>query len=243
MSALDIEPLAARARFGRAPFLLQHRLTRHALFAPARLEEIALEEPRNDAAYGVLLRRCLDEIRAAAADLAGGMHAEELKVVLAPPGALTPCRAETEESFVLQVRGRQALRVFERSALSAEELERLHARGERELVWREARAAPGRSYNLMPGLGVHVPVAAPYWVQTGPEESIAVCIGFRTRASARAAHTHRMNAFLRRLGFEPTPVGVSPWLDRLKQLAYKIRRARPLAAPFVLRTASSGDRR
>lgn len=243
MSALDISASALRARLGRAPFLLQHRLTRHPLFAPARIEEIALEEPNDDPAYGVLLRRCLDEVRAAAPEFTGGMHAEQLKVLFAPPGGLTPYRAETEEGFILQIRGRQTLRVFERTALSAEELERLHARGQRELVWRGVQPAPGRSYNLMPGLGVHLPVAAPYWVQTGPDESIAVFIGFRTRASARAAQAHRMNAFLRGLGFDPSPVGESPWLDRLKQLAFKIRRARPLAAPFVLRTASSGDRR
>lgn len=237
MSALDITASALRARLGRAPFLLQHRLTRHPLFAPARIEEIALEEPNDDPAYGVLLRRCLDEIRAAAPDLTRGMHAEQLKVLLAPPGALAPYRAETEEGFILQVRGRQTLRVFERTALLAEEIERRHARGQGE------QPLLSRSYNLMPGLGVHLPVAAPYWVQTGPEESIAVFIGFRTRASARAAQAHRMNAFLRGLGFDPSPVGESPWLDRLKQLAFKIRRARPLAAPFVLRTASSGDRR
>ena len=243
MSILDISATALRARFGRAPFLLQHRLTRHPLFAPARIEEIALEEPENDPAYGVLLRRCLDEIRAAARDLTAGMHGEQLKVVFSPPGALTPYRAEPEQCFILQIRGRQTLRVFEGTVLSSEELERLHARGQRELVWRGAHAALGRNYNLMPGLGVHVPVAAPYWLQTGPEASLALSIGFRTRASARTAQAHRVNAFLRRLGFEPSPVGESPWLDRLKQLAYKIRRARPLVAPFVLRTASSGDRR
>lgn len=243
MSALDISAAALRARLGRAPFLLQHQLARHPLFAPARIEEIALEEPKHDPAYVVLLRRCLDDIRAAAPQFTGGMHAEQLKVLFAPPGGLTPYRAETEEGFILQIRGRQTLRVFERTVLSAEELERLHARGQRELGWRDAQAAPACSYNVMPGLGVHIPVAAPYWVQTGPEESIAVFIGFRTRASARAAQAHRMNAFLRGLGFDPSPVGESPWLDRLKQLAFKIRRARPLAAPFVLRTASSGDRR
>ena len=243
MSALDITASALRARLGRAPFLLQHQLARHPLFAPARIEEIALEEPNDDPAYGVFLRRCLDDIRAAAPEFTGGMHAEQLKVLFAPPGGLTPYRAETEEGFMLQIRGRQTLRVFERTALSAQELERLHARGERELVWRAAQAAPGCSYNLMAGLGVHIPVTAPYWMQTGPEESVAVFIGFRTRAFARAAQAPRMNTFLGNLGFDPSPVGESPWLDRLKQLAFKIRRARPLAAPFVLRTASSGDRR
>ena len=243
MSILDIPAGALRTRFGRAPFLVQHRLTRHPLFAPACIEEMALEKPRNDPAYSVLLRRCLDELRSAARDLTGGMHAEQLKVFFAPPGGLTPYRAETEESFILQIRGRQTLCAFDRAVLSAEQVERLHARGQRELAYRDAHAALGRTYNLMPGLGVHVPVAAPYWVKTGPEESIAVSIGFRTRTSARAAQAHRMNAFLRRLGFEPSPVGEWPWLDRLKQLAFKIRRARPLAAPFVLRTASSGDRR
>jgi hypothetical protein len=243
LSVLDIPAGALRTRFGRAPFLVQHRLTRHPLFAPACIEDLALEKPTNDPAYAVLLRRCLDELRSAARDLTGGMHAEQLKVLLTPPGGLAPYRAETEESFILQIRGRQTLYVSDRAVLSADELERLHARGQRELVYRDAHAALGRGYNLMPGLGVHVPVATPYWLKTGPEESIAVSIGFRTRASARTAQAHRMNAFLRRLGFDPLPVGEWPWLDRLKQLAFKIGRARPLAAPFVLRAASSGDRR
>jgi hypothetical protein len=243
LSVLDIPAGALRTRFGRAPFLVQHRLTRHPLFAPACIEDLALEKPTNDPAYAVLLRRCLDELRSAARDLTGGMHAEQLKVLLTPPGGLAPYRAETEESFILQIRGRQTLYVSDRAVLSADELERLHARGQRELVYRDAHAARGRGYNLMPGLGVHVPVATPYWLKTGPEESIAVSIGFRTRTSARTAQAHRMNAFLRRLGFDPLPVGEWPWLDRLKQLAFKIGRARPLAAPFVLRAASSGDRR
>lgn len=282
MGYLDLALPAFRAKFGRAPFIVQHRLAAHALFALPRLVELARslpaskvewnsgqvpvsldpsETPRNglspeetirrieecsswlvlknvehDPEYARLLERCLGEVQNAGPDLAAGMHGFESFVFVSSPNAVTPYHMDPEENFLLQIRGRKILRVFERSVLSAVELERFHTGAHRNLVYRDEYASRARAFTLMPGTGVHVPVTAPHWVQNGPEVSVSFSITFRTRASARAAHAHQMNAILRKIGIEPAPVGESALRDRVKELAYKIKRARPLAAPSVLRT-------
>jgi hypothetical protein len=282
MGYLDIALPAFRARFGRAPFIIQHRLASHALFALPRLVELArslpakqvewnsgnvplsldpAQTPRNglspeetirrieecsswlvlknverDPRYAELLQRCLGEVGRAGADLSAGMHGLESFIFISSPNAVTPYHMDPEENFLLQIRGRKTLRVFDRSVLSATELERFHAGAHRNLVYRDEYAAHARAFNLMPGVGLHVPVTSPHWVQNGPEVSVSYSITFRTTASARAAHAHRLNAVLRKWGFNPGPVGQSPLRDRLKELAWKIKRARPLAVPSVLRT-------
>ena len=289
MNHLDIAAPAFRAKFGRAPFLVQHRLSAHRLFALERLVELTqalpaasvewnagqvpvsldpAHTPRNgltpaetirriekcnswlvlknverDPEYAELLQRCLGQVGAVEPALTAGMHDHESFVFISSPGAVTPYHMDPEENFLLQIRGRKTMRVFDRAVLTPRELERFHNGAHRNLVYRDEYAARAQAYNLMPGLGVHVPVTAPHWVQNGPEVSISYSITFRTAASARAANAHQMNALLRKIGVEPAPVGHSVLRDRLKQLALKIKRARPLAAPFVLRTASSGDRR
>jgi hypothetical protein len=288
MPLLDIAAPAFRAKFGRAPFLVQHRLAAHSLFALPRLVALARElpaasvewnagkvpisldpahTPRNglspeetirrieecsswlvlknverDPAYAALLRACLGEVGVVAPQLTEGMHGHESFIFISSPGAVTPYHMDPEENFLLQIRGRKTMRIFDRAVVSAAELERFHKGAHRNLTYRDEYAARAQAYNLMPGLGVHVPVTAPHWVQNGPEVSISYSITFRTKASARAAHAHQMNGWLRTLGFDTSPVGESVLKDRMKQLALKIKRARPLAAPFLLRTASSGDR-
>ena len=282
MGYLDIAVPALRAKFGRAPFIIQHRLAPHRLFALPRLVELARslpagkvewnsgnvpvsldpgETPRNglspeetirrieqcsswlvlknverDPEYAELLDRCLGEVDRAAPDLTAGMHGFESFIFVSSPNAVTPYHMDPEENFLLQIRGRKIMRVFERSVLTAVELERFHTGAHRNLVYRDAYATRARAFTLMPGIGLHVPVTTPHWVQNGPEVSVSFSITFRTRATARAAHAHQMNAILRKIGIEPSPVGESALRDRVKELAYKIKRARPLVAPSVLRT-------
>jgi len=59
--------------------------------------------------------------------------------------------------------------------------------------------------------------------------SISFSITFRTPDLERRAMVYNVNAFLRRRGLRPTPVGQSPWRDSLKCLGQRVcRRARRL---------------
>ena len=88
-------------------------------------------------------------------------------------------------------------------------------------VARGTCGAPRRAeYGTLPkatsGDGLHFPVAAPHWVQNGPEVSISFSITFQTKDSADRKSLHRLNKQLRKFGLRPSNVGASPWRDRAK---------------------------
>ena len=132
---------------------------------------------------------------------------------------MTPYHMDPEENFLLQARGTKTISVLppeDPRALSTEELEGFHGGAHRNLVFRERYRALATAFELAPGRGVHVPVTAPHWVQNGPGVSISFSITLRTRDSIRRAHAHRANGMLRRMGFDPGPVGSSIFADELK---------------------------
>lgn len=189
---------------------------------------LVLKNVERDPQYAELLERCLAEVR----PHVPGMSQQQGFIFVSSPGAVTPYHMDPEENFLLQVRGSKTMRVFDRAVLSERELERFFGGAHRNLAYRDEYASRARAFRLSPGLGVHVPVTAPHWVQNGPEVSVSFSITFQTPASTRMAHAHRMNARLRRLGLRPAPVGGSPLRDALKQLAFRVLRragARPQA--------------
>ena len=183
---------------------------------------LVLKNVESDPQYRALLERCLDEVAA----LVPGMSQQQGFIFVSSPGALTPYHMDPEQNFLLQVRGGKTMHVFDphdREVLSEAEIERFFTGAHRNLVFREACRGRSRPFRLTPGLGVHVPVTAPHWVQNGEEVSVSFSITFQTPASARKAHAHRLNALLRRWGIEPAPVGDSPLRDGVKQLVNRAR--------------------
>lgn len=173
--------------------------------------------------YAELLDRCLAQVRACA-NLTY-MSDRAAFIFVSSPGAVTPYHMDPEENFLLQLRGRKTVHVWDaadRSVLSEQELERFFTGAHRNLAFKESYQAKARSFALQPGSGVHVPLTAPHWVMNGPEVSVSFSITFQTRASQRRTQAHRVNARLRRWGLAPFPVGRSALRDGLKQLAYRI---------------------
>ena len=190
-----------------------------------RIEEcnswMVLKNVEVDPDYGALLDRCLAEVAAGGGPPVREMRDPEAFVFVSSPGAMTPYHMDPEENFLLQARGTKTIWVLPKDdpgVLSVDELERFYGGAHRNLVFRERYRALAAAFTLSPGLGVHVPVTAPHWVQNGPAVSISFSLTFRTRATARRAHAHRANGVLRRMGFEPSPVGASVFGDELKHL-------------------------
>ena len=190
-----------------------------------RIEEcnswLVLKNVEAQPEYAELLLGCLAEVGASAPVPARGMHDYEAFIFVSSPRALTPYHMDPEENFLLQIRGRKTMHVFERSVLSDREVENFFSGAHRNLVYRDEYAARSKAFALEPGTGVHVPVIAPHWVQNGPEVSISFSITFRTAASIRTSQVHRFNAALRRWGMRPTPPGESRLRDGVKQLLFK----------------------
>ena len=182
---------------------------------------LVLKSVERDPGYRLLLEACLAEVRAASARLTEGMCDPHAFIFVSSPGAVTPYHMDPEENFLLQIRGTKTMSVFDRadrSVVSEPQIERFFTGAHRNLEWREEFQRSARTFELRPGVALHVPFASPHWVQNGPEVSISFSITFNTRASMRTLHAHKVNARLRRWGVVPVPVGRSALRDSLKQL-------------------------
>ena len=181
---------------------------------------LVLKNVEQDPAYRVLLERCLAQLRVP-------LRERQAYIFVSSPGAVTPYHMDPEENFLLQIRGRKVMHVFDpadRAVLSERDIERFFTGAHRNLAFRDEYRPKAERFALTPGVALHVPLAAPHWVQNGPEVSISFSITCQTRESMRRTQVYRMNARLRRMGLNPRPAGQSPLHDGLKQLCYRMVR-------------------
>jgi hypothetical protein len=193
-----------------------------------RIEEckswMVLKNVEHDPEYAALLDRCLAEVESLGHADARHVDHREAFVFLSSPGSVTPYHIDPEWNFLLQVRGKKFMHVFDPAVLSEQELERFYSGAHRNLVYREEYAQKMEAFELSPGDGVHVPVTAPHWVKNGPETSVSFSITFQTRLSERRGIVYRVNHLLRQRGWSPPPVGASGWRDGLKYFGYRLVR-------------------
>jgi hypothetical protein len=211
---------------------------------------MVLKRVEQDAEYGALLDRCLDDIAVHARGIVPPMHRREGFIFLSSPNAVTPFHIDAEYNFLLQIRGTKTVSMWDpadRFVLPEELLERFYANFvHRNLPWRDVFQTTAFVLPLAPGEGLHFPVTVPHWVKNGPEVSVSFSITFRTADSARRELLYKANARLRKLGLSPTPVGESILLDRTKQLAFgaaaALKRMWAPAAHRALRRDHTGAR-
>jgi hypothetical protein len=188
---------------------------------------MVLKYVETDPAYRDLLERCLAEIRPHSEPLHPGMCKPEAFIFLTSPHSVTPYHIDPEHNFLLQIRGSKIVHEFDgrdRSVLSDEELERFYQGAHRNLTFKEEFRTKSWAFNLNPGYGLHFPVTYPHYVANGPEVSVSFSVTFRTPDLDRRYEAYQTNAWLRRRGWNPTGVGVSPWRDKVKSLAFRVAR-------------------
>ncbi len=185
---------------------------------------MVLKRVEQDPEYGALLGRCLDDAAAQAGAALPSMLQREGFIFLSSPGAVTPFHLDPEHNFLLQIRGRKTVSMWDRDdrfVLPEAELEKFYAAFvHRNLPWRDVFQTTAWVVPLEPGQGLHFPVAVPHWVQNGPEVSISFSITFRSGSSRSRELVYRANAKLRNLGFSPRPPGRSILLDSTKKAAF-----------------------
>src|SRR5262249_44801257 len=77
-----------------------------------------------------------------------------------------------------------------------------------------------KSYALKPGVGVHIPVNAPHWVQNADNISVTLAAFFQFLES-ELGNIYRSNYYLRKSGIRPLPPGRSAIRDTLKSWAMR----------------------
>ena len=169
--------------------------------------------------YRRMLDRCLDQIEATV-PAGRGMIRREAFVFISSPRAVTPYHFDPEYNFLLQIHGAKTVYVFPRSLLTEQQIEDRFTFSHRNLKFDASYQNRAEAFVLSPGVGVHIPIAAPHWVQNGDSVSISFSITFRTAESEREAALYRFNSKLRARGLRPAPVHSSPVRDSLKLATY-----------------------
>jgi hypothetical protein len=177
---------------------------------------------QRDPEYRVFLDRGLAELKA---NIGPGIDSqimvEDIIIFVTSPKRVTTYHIDRECNFLLQIRGAKTLHVFDREdreVLSEEEIERFWAADFNAAVYKQHLQHRAKSYRLTPGLGVHIPVNCPHWLENENNVSVSLSVNFQFKDKLRA-NAYRANFLLRKMGMRPTPPGKSRALDMAKSYA------------------------
>ncbi len=165
-------------------------------------------------------REILEESKSNLSDLTGVDFRKALDhgiatIFIASPNETTPYHIDEEVNFLSQIRGIKLVRLFDgndRSIVSERDMEGFwFGRSFIDQV-------PDSKFELFtigPGQGVFQPPFYPHLITTGPEVSISLSFPF-TKLHFPEAEVYRMNAYMRKFGVKPKPVGARPAVDHVK---------------------------
>jgi 3-hydroxyanthranilic acid dioxygenase len=183
---------------------------------------ILLKRTNRDPRYAAIL----DQAFAEAGAMIGPAFPKKMKmrsavVLVTSPNRISSYHIDPDANFLCQIHGEKVLHVFDRfdrENLPEEELERFWAFDKNAAIYKEKFQNRAFSYDLKPGVGVHMPLNAPHWVKNGNNISVTLAMIFQFPESI-IGNVYRCNHYLRKLGLRPKPPGHSKLGDRMKALA------------------------
>ncbi|MFC5861897.1 cupin-like domain-containing protein [Acidicapsa dinghuensis] len=177
---------------------------------------------QQDPVYKEVLGRGWQEIKARIApNLDSKILREDALVFITSPNRIAPYHIDRECSFLLQIRGTKKIYIFDRSdrdVLSEAELERYWTVDHNAPKYKPHLQDRAIVYTLRPGMGVHIPVNWPHWLQNDDNVSVSLNVNVQFKDTQRA-NVYRANYLLRRMGMRPSPPGVHPGVDRVKAIS------------------------
>jgi hypothetical protein len=181
---------------------------------------VLLKRPENfDPAFAELLRHLFEKVVGASSALARQKIVRlESAIFISSAVATTPFHFDPEVNFFFQIEGDKTYHVYPPAAVTEDELERFYKRGivnigQVDLSKRQTDQEC--VFSLRAGRGLHQPQNAPHWVETG-SRSISYSFVFETAASRAVGRARSCNHYLRKLGINPAPPGVSSTVDAIK---------------------------
>lgn len=178
--------------------------------------------------YNDLLNTILGEIHEISGrNLERATRLRNMSIIITSPGRITPYHMDADCNYLLQMSGSKTVYVFngaDRNVVTPEELEAFYSGNINAARFKEETQANAWKFELTPGLGVHVPVTFPHWVQNGNAVSISASINFWF-VDRTVPDIHRINKYIRRAGLSPRLPGESGLSDAAKKLASKTLRA------------------
>jgi hypothetical protein len=181
-----------------------------------------LRHVEKDPAYGKLLDQCLEEVtRLSGREIDGDKKSQEAIIFLTSPNRVTAYHIDRECNFLMQVRGRKTINVFDRSdrdVVPEEELEKFWAKDNNAGIYKPQFQDRAYVFGMKPGTGVHIPVNSPHWLKNDDNVSISFSISYQYKDWTRK-NVYQANYHLRKMGLHPTPPGKSALIDNSKRLA------------------------
>jgi hypothetical protein len=180
---------------------------------------ILLKHADKEPGYGDILDQCISDVQQLSGwNLDGMIKAKKSIVFLNSPHRVTSYHIDHQSTFLLQLRGRKTISIFDREdreVLSESELENFWGRDQNAARYKPHLQHRARTIELEPGTGVHIPVNAPHWVQNGPEVSVSLNFNFDFDERLRG-DVYRANYWMRKFGLKPAPPKSSALEDGLK---------------------------
>jgi hypothetical protein len=180
---------------------------------------IVIKHAQEDPAYRILLDKALAELTSMAGEgIEPLIKQRDILIFITSPKRITTYHIDRECNWILQIHGTKTLHVFDqndRDVLPETEIERFWTIDNNAPKYKPELQDRAISYKLAPGVGVHVPVNAPHWVENDNNVSVTLSVNFQFKDRIRA-NVHRANYFLRRLGMKPSGPGTGPIRDGLK---------------------------
>ncbi|MFZ0591030.1 MAG: hypothetical protein WAM39_11135 [Bryobacteraceae bacterium] len=184
-----------------------------------------LKSVQREPAYSDVLHSILREVhQASRREYEGLIHRENISIILTSPNRITPYHIDADCNYLLQIHGSKTIHVFDgsdRSVVTPQELERFYLGDVNAAQYKPALEAKAKQYNLVPGLGVHVPVTFPHWVQNHDNVSVSASINFCFKDET-IPNLHRINHYLRRARLNPRQPGQSALSDSAKKIVANV---------------------
>jgi hypothetical protein len=207
---------------------------------------MSLLNVQSDDIYRTLVDEVLDAVKPSLDRVDPGMCYRGGWIFVTSPKTVTPFHMDKEHNFILQIRGRKRVYVWDSSdtvAVSEQAREQFHLRHSRDLiVWSEELRARAHVFDLEPGQGAFMPTTSPHMVENGDNPSITASFTFYTDWTRKLENVYMARARLRELGFAPPPVGSLPLLDTALDAALSgVARGKNLVRQALGRKVVSSD--
>ena len=132
------------------------------------------------------------------------------------PRRVTGYHIDGHATFLLQLRGSQAISVYDgsdRGVMPEAELENFYAGDPLGARFKEDHQGTPLVTEFQPGMGIHIPAEWPHWIRNGNALSVTMRISYELRSGMHRAQLYKANHRLRRLGISPSPPGAHHWRD------------------------------
>ncbi len=182
---------------------------------------IDLKSAERSLEYGKVLNACMrDLLQVSGRELEKTMRRKQMAIFITSPNRIATYHMDSEVNFLLQLKGRKQISIFradDPEVVPETEKEKFWTVDSNAAVYKPALQDRAEIVDLVPGVGVHIPVNAPHWVKNGDNVSVSVALLYHSYPGAYANRYAANHLLRRRLGMTPTPPFRNRFLDTIKQ--------------------------